>query len=860
MASNDPKWTAKVPEPEVSVVYEDGKYRAEIINYVEKADRVKDVRVRGPLRSLKKEARKDCAELRRASLKAGYDASLFAVRVRRKELESVKWKAEDLVGPDVEDKEEEERERRLKEKYEERMRKEKEEEEKKRKEQTTHEDARAARLREQLERFKPVGPNWKKPGSMVQLPMIGNSMMGAWMIHEKMDGTGKYRPWLYFNAANGKYYQQREDTRFVQIGEPHNPRELGLTVRVGSASLLSRAGRKLDMAVLLPELHKTGFLLKQSLEFLDKPASLFVLCDGLRNSAAASEFCARRFHTILLPKLSARASDWEDFEFADLLRDAAEALDSLVLESPQCFSGCGLAVALQVGSRLVLGALGGVRCLVCRPASPAGTTASRPNGAAGRAAAASSAAAAAQWTATLVAGGDAHTVASDDERLRVESAGNRILDGCNALCAGSATAAALEALPDEKERILVEVARASSSFATLRLKPDDLKEGAGAIRRIFRKRSLVVHPDKVGEAFRLRAVPVFAKLEAAATAVEGMLNTDAAAARLVCEICTAHDEGRLGADPAAAARLLGVAEGSDAKAVKEAVKRKFHAPLGRLQHVGRRDVERAFQTIEVAENTIARGSTLWTPNQADEGVQVTRALGCRDLKFPAPLLTSGLQVECVELTPGAVVGVALLADGANSVPEAEVAQRMARHSPSRPRAAALRIALRGAEQASLSAIGAVCAYFDYDSANGRATSSSVGQPSAKRLKTGGKPERVRISHVLLRWAGLKGEDGFARPGLEPATRTQAEAERELLELLEALLAGDPKTLGTRFKAEVLKKSECASALNVPYADLGWMEPGVSEASLEAAAFDTPIGGLSDVVLSSRGAHLMYRMA
>merc|ERR1719428_1592349 len=115
-----------------------------------------------------------------------------------------------------------------------------------------------------------------------------------------------------------------------------------------------------------------------------------------------------------------------------------------------------------------------------------------------------------------------------------------------------------------------------------------------------------------------------------------------------------------------------------------------------------------------------------------------------------------------------------------------------------------------------------------------------------------------MSHVMLRWAGLKGDDEFQRPGMPVPTRTQAEAEKELLELAEVLLAArDPKTLGARFKAAVLKHSECSTALKVPHADLGWLEPGGAEPSFEVAAFDTALGGLSDVVVTSRGAHLMY---
>lgn len=67
-------------------------------------------------------------------------------------------------------------------------------------------------------------------------------------------------------------------------------------------------------------------------------------------------------------------------------------------------------------------------------------------------------------------------------------------------------------------------------------------------------------------------------------------------------------------------------------------------------------------------------------------------------------------------------------------------------------------------------------------------------------------------------------------------------------------------MGARFKKEVLLRSECSSALNVPYADLGWIDAGGAEPALEAAAFAAPTGGLSDIVVSTRGVHLMYRLA
>ncbi|CAK0899252.1 unnamed protein product, partial [Prorocentrum cordatum] len=69
------------------------------------------------------------------------------------------------------------------------------------------------------------------------------------------------------------------------------------------------------------------------------------------------------------------------------------------------------------------------------------------------------------------------------------------------------------------------------------------------------------------------------------------------------------------------------------------------------------------------------------------------ALGCRDLKSPEALLGASLAAEVVKLDVGEVAGLALVTEGAESVTDAMIAQRLGEHSPGRPRAAALQIAL-----------------------------------------------------------------------------------------------------------------------------------------------------------------------
>jgi len=928
-----------LPPPETSVVLDEGRPRCELVVYVLKDGRVKDVRLRGPLRESRREALKDCVELRKAAEKGGGDPTLHKVREKRQDLETTTWTEKDLGGRQLDGAEGRAKVQPRSDQVVKQAMAEAREAARAASAPVggpvdivariselaqTHgldessaikltgafhdrqklgcnlhkdflelnqhlaasnrpsalvsmklaefrtgkaigpchysggrKDAGAARglvvrklAVEEMQSqtvepaFKPVGPNWTKPGNLCRLP----EEAGDWLIHERQMPDGKYRPWLFFNGDTGRYYQEKDSgDGHIEVGVPHDPKKHALSVKASSASLPSEVGKKLDMAVLLPELHKTGAILKQPLEFLDRPASLFLLCDGLRNTGAASEFCARKFHTFVLPRLGARATEWEDFELADILREAAEGLDGMLLASPSRFAGCGLAVALLSGNRLVVGTLGATRCLLCMPPAQAPERRLR--------------AAVPEWTARLLAGDDVHTPANKDERMRIASMGDRILGQGAAgavLHPRSASQASLEAAADDQQREFLRVAQATNSFAALGLTSTDLQEGSVAVRRVFRKRSLAVHPDKASEAMQAFAVAAFAKLEAATKVVEAMLQTDASAAALVAELFAQQDRDWLEADPSVAASFLGVPEGSSVAAVQEAVRQRFHGPLSQLQEICPKEIAQALKILEAAEASVVRGApALWMPAEADVAVAVTRALGCGDLKAPVPLLSTGLATQVVALEPGSRCALALLADGARGLSDAKVAALLQRQK-GRPRAAALQLALAagsGGCGTSGEAVGTVCAYLDLDGPS----EADGAMPEAKRAKTE-TTKRVRVSHVLLRWAGLKGADREERPGFPPPKRSQAEAEQELLGLMEELIAGDPKTRGARFKAAVLKHSECSSALNVPHADLGWVAVGEADPSLEAAAFATALGDISDIVVTPRGAHLLYRLA
>eukprot|EP00930_Biecheleria_cincta_P049309 TRINITY_DN34536_c0_g1_i1.p1 TRINITY_DN34536_c0_g1~~TRINITY_DN34536_c0_g1_i1.p1 ORF type:complete len:749 (+),score=116.60 TRINITY_DN34536_c0_g1_i1:50-2296(+) len=697
--------------------------------------------------------------------------------------------------------------------------------------------------------LKPIGPNWGRPGTLAQLPRVPGHPTSAWLMHERQDASGRYRPWLFFSTLTGKYFQVDDAGKnFLPMETPHNPWTTHLKVRVGGVSMQHDSSMKLDTMVLLPDLPKTGFLLKQPLEFLDKPASLFVLCAGLRNTGVASEFCAKRLHTLLLPKLSSRATLWYDYELLDMLREATKTLDGLLLQSSSSLAGCSLSAALLVGTRLVISSLGSIRCILCRPCSAAAQKVT-PN---------MSTAAVTPWQAQLVVGGKSHTLADQTEVALLELKSPGILgSGVQVLTGESARPSYIASAADEWEREMRRVTHAKNSFAVLGAGPLAVKEGSASIRKDFRRRSLIVHPDKVGEARRQQSTPIFSKLQAAADRIEAMLQQDIAATVLLAEIHSAHDEGRLHADPAAAAKLLGVNEGCTLAKAEEATKNKFEAALNRLQDIARPDVDRALKILEIARGTVVRGTQIWMPSEMDIGVHVTRGLGCKDLKKPVLLLNTEASVEIVHLGLNEVAGLAFVTDDAEMLSDDRIAEHLSQHTPVRPRAAALKIAQdttqHGDGQGPQKIPSVVCAYF-----SGEAEEDDT-LPALKRLRTA-NPQHIRVSHILLRWAGMKIEDEFVRPNMALPTRSQAEAENQLLALLEDLLAPrQPKTLAARFKAAVIQHSECSSALKVPHADLGWLEPGYSEPAFEAAACDTPIGSLSDVVLTSRGAHLLFRL-
>eukprot|EP00913_Durusdinium_trenchii_P027891 g26151.t1 len=142
---------------------------------------------------------------------------------------------------------------------------------------------------------------------------------------------------------------------------------------------------------------------------------------------------------------------------------------------------------------------------------------------------------------------------------------------------------------------------------------------------------------------------------------------------------------------------------------------------------------------------------------------------------------------------------------------------------------------------------------------------------AKRQRGPKGPRSVRLRHLLLRCAEAGKplpEDPMARRRKAQAQcRTPVEAETELAALLVDLLSADGNGdleayRNATFRRLCQERSECSSADSAGQlcGDLGWVSRGQSEPAFEQAAFSLRKGELSDVVTSSRGVHLIQRIA
>jgi len=607
----------------------------------------------------------------------------------------------------------------------------------------------------------------------------------------------------------GQYLMEGEKSSgFKEVDTPHVSVDYPITARAGGASVV-RKGAKMERTVLLPELPKISRLaLKFPLSFVDSPASAFAFFQGVR-SAEAADWCAKNFHTRLIPMLATKIHVWETKELQNALVNVLKELDAELLKSSHAFSACSAVVALLLGDRLAISACGQVRAVLLFEDGSTRQLLSCTN-------------------------------ALEAERERLEAAKGILHNGLVHRC--------VEDL-GEAERIL----RARHVFESLQLEPGgpaDEKQ----LRTAYRKLALRVHPDKIQDEGDKDAFnKAFARLDSAKEAIEVMLNADAEACRELHRVLRFEVHTRAGA-----AELLGVdrSASTDTEALAEdaekAAKRQI-AKLAKMEGVAD-DYRYAVAMCHEAVETLRR------PNSAEAlprqeallrvGLPSGRMLGARDLRMPSPILVMEPQSACWHVS--SKCRLALLCGATAALPDQKLVSSTTKFKKL-PKASALRWCLDADKDSST--VGAVCIGFDVKRPDKK--KDEMG-PAAKRQRMGlggqQKAGTIFLRHILFRHQQLRVVDPAARR--EGTARGQAEAETAALAALEKLMASP--ALFVKLCREL---SDCQSA-DQPgnlAGHLGWVGRGEQEAAFEEVVFALEPNEFSDLCSTSRGVHIIQRL-
>ncbi|CAJ1451169.1 unnamed protein product [Effrenium voratum] len=654
----------------------------------------------------------------------------------------------------------------------------------------------------------------------------------------------------------GKYLLKSEDGNWVVCPAPHVGADCPIEVKAAAASMLrptdgKMSSEKLDRSVVLADMPKTARLaLKFPLGFLDTPACCYALFTGLRRSAGAAHWCASQFHQRLLREVAKKIHGWWDSEaempeelmyrgshvgsLSKVLKELLEALDRDLIQGPHGLGGCDGVVAILVGENLVTAAVGqasatllfqGAEALPLVPLLGQEEEESED-------------------TKTT----SAESAAISQLRLGQASEKGALLDTGGlrrAKCAWDASEAT-----DVDEDPVSRMLRAPDAFSVLGISEKG-PEGTAEVKTAYKRLALRVHPDKVRNCDPDDAKAAFARLDAAARIVEALCEHNADICRELRRV--------LRFDPftvKGACQLLQVEQDADDSQVSKA-KDDLKQKLAKAQLLeALSEVQRGIDACITAAETlgIARQGAPGAVGERllAEGVPVASltALGLRDLRH----IGGRLQEVRVALCSGATAELPL-----------QHLEEPANLCLWQPKAAALQwasqaLTLPGRQDSSAASI-CICI-------REREDDEVEEERAPKRQRGVSGPRSVRLRHLLLRCAEPGKplpEDPMARRRKVQTTRTPTEAEGELVALLRGLLS-EPETGDEdnrmAFRRLCQLRSECSSAEGAGQlcGDLGWVSRGQSEPSFEQAAFSLRKGEFSDVTTTSRGVHLIQRIA
>ncbi|CAK9065441.1 unnamed protein product [Durusdinium trenchii] len=259
------------------------------------------------------------------------------------------------------------------------------------------------------------------------------------------------------------------------------------------------------------------------------------------------------------------------------------------------------------------------------------------------------------------------------------------------------------------------------------------------------------------------------------------------------------------------------------------------------------------------------------------GAHVCLMLGSEGCEAVTPMEAQGSLCCFASLPPkgdkNSSVYVAVIADGKGQLEPIEDSKICSAVGPSlhqrRPRAAALALARVARKAGSTGPLASACACLGWEDSPGK--KSDPKRPRSEQLN------KVRVRQILIRFWSGKGPHPVNPVNRKPVTRRVDEAEMEMLEILEQLIAEKCQNFASLCKSS----SECGSALRggADNGDLGWLDqakvaalakakgqPGgpksVVQSSVPVAvvkvAFSLEKGELSDVVVSEIGVHLVQR--
>lgn len=171
-----------------------------------------------------------------------------------------------------------------------------------------------------------------------------------------------------------------------------------------------------------------------------------------------------------------------------------------------------------------------------------------------------------------------------------------------------------------------------------------------------------------------------------------------------------------------------------------------------------------------------------------------------------------------------------------------------------PRAGCMKVVTRATEAGATAPMVCATLCLKIQDMDGR-------EPMSKKARTN---QKVRCRHILLRHTGSRLTAQEQRNERKPRPkRTLAEAEAQMLQLLEELTRAGPAAFTTKCKAV----SECDSGLRGGdlSGDLGWLDPDPAKnrnvpAPIVKIAFQLSVNQLSDIVVTERGVHLVLRSA